>query len=58
MNKKNIKNNFLCGIAYAVGMSAFHYFKNGEFSIWDFLFYFTFSATSLWLINQNKYKKQ
>ena len=58
MNKKNIKNSFLCGIGYAIGMSAFHYYKNGEFSIWGFIFYFAFFGTSLWLINRNKYKKQ
>lgn len=55
MNKKNIKNSFLYGLAYAVGMSAFHYFRNGEFSIWDFLFYFIFFGISLWLINRNNY---
>ena len=57
MHKKNLKNSFLYGIVYAIGMSTFHYFKYEEVRIWDFLFYLIFFGTCMWFVNRNNYKK-
>ena len=54
MKRKHLKKSILYGTGYAIGMSAFHYLKNGEFSIWDFLFYLLFFGTCMWLTVFNR----
>ncbi|WP_445738591.1 hypothetical protein [Mariniflexile sp.] len=57
-NIKIIKNSFLLGIVYAIGMAVFDYVDSESFNIWKFLFNLTFFGISMGLVNRNKFKEQ
>jgi hypothetical protein len=57
-NIKIIKNSFLLGIAYAIGMAAFDYFNSENFSIWKFLFNLAFFGIAMGLVNRSNFKEQ
>ena len=57
-NIKIIKNSFLLGIAYAIGMAAFDFFNSVNFSIWKFLFHFAFFGIAIGLVNRSNLKEQ
>ena len=56
-NIKIIKNGFLVGMAYAIAMATVNYFRNENFSLWEFLFNFAFFGIAMALVNRNSFKK-
>ncbi|WP_066219842.1 hypothetical protein [Formosa haliotis] len=57
-NIKIIKNSFLLGMAYAIGMAAFDYFNSANFSTWKFLFHFSFFGIAMGLVNRSNLKEK